>query len=591
MTLADGMQLIEDNTEIGDDWTLSITEPTQQGTPILTVPSHLILSSDVDNDTYLPYYDEQNMRNVYTWMEQELTYSTSSSSAILKNYLPEFMLIYKLIQEIYLGQNSRWYAWWNSLPTTFSTSLYLDDIERFFVERMAGTFLYAQDIQYDTCLNLMKKLISSQQQQRQTIPTGFYQWLLELQQSEYTSSSTGEQQNAFDNLVKWAFSVVFTRSMRSPNKQHAQIVPIGDMANHDCQRVNLQPLFRPADNAFQFYLTQDLVENISQDNPGKLYLSYGTSWLPARYLVLFGFCDVSSPYVDAHLDFIDDDDDDDASDKSNNCKWPTRLQPSQLVISTTDGAVSDEVWVAFLYKVLQANDPNQLVKIRQAFGGYDGKAAEGHQLLDKLLLKWESAIAIEMSLHYQRLLETDFEPIMVTEQDLLNHPNIGVIVNYNLFMREIFISVLTHLNDFLNAAGLIPNEQTDQVDEVVASPTSFDTLEFAEQQQQQQQQQMLNTSTHYDNFYYPQPDNAVDNSMDSYTQALEEMASVNTENDVKPSQSDRSFNTASSNQNAFDGSSSSFESNQMYTDTSMDAYVQAINRSNGNEKDPASTNI
>ena len=48
--------------------------------------------------------------------------------------------------------------------------------------------------------------------------------------------------------------------------------------------------------------------------------------------------------------------------------------------------VSDEVWVAFLYKVLQANDPNQLVKIRQAFGGYDGKAAQkGHQLLDKLL--------------------------------------------------------------------------------------------------------------------------------------------------------------------------------------------------------------
>jgi hypothetical protein len=144
----------------------------------------------------------------------------------------------------------------------------------------------------------------------------------------------------------------------------------------------------------------------------------------------------------------------------------------------------------------------------------------------------------------------------------------------------------------MNAAGLIPNESTDQVDEPVANPSSSDTLESAEQQQQQQQ--MLNTSTYYDNFYYPQPDSAIDNSMNSYTQALQEMASVKAESDVDPQlsvQSNLSFDSLSvpNNRNPFDGSASSFESNPIYTDTSMDAYVEAINRSNGNEKDP--TNI
>ena len=95
----------------------------------------------------------------------------------------------------------------------------------------AGTFLYAQDIQYDTCLNLMEVDVGATTTKTDDTDR-FNQWLLELQQCKYHHAA-GEQQNAFDNLVKWAFSVVFTRSMRSPNKQHAQIVPIGDMANHD----------------------------------------------------------------------------------------------------------------------------------------------------------------------------------------------------------------------------------------------------------------------------------------------------------------------------------------------------------------------
>jgi len=193
--------------------------------------------------------------------------------------------------------------------------------------------------------------------------------------------------------------------------------------------------------------------------------------------------------VDAHLDFVDSDN---ASDKSNN-NWLTNLDHSQLVISTTNGAVSDEVWLAFLYKVLQENDPEELAKIQQAFEGDSDTAVDGKVLSKKLLAERELSIVIAMREHYQRLLETDFEPIMVSEKDLLEHPNLDMIVKYNLFMRETFIGVLKHLNDFLNLAiggqETMNNPKYD-FDKNESSPNkNLATNQYLQTLQQQQQQQ------------------------------------------------------------------------------------------------------
>jgi hypothetical protein len=429
VVLADGIQLTEDTV---GDWSLRTSKGFERGSSIMSVPSHLILSSDVNDDSFL--------RNVHAWMVEMGTQSQ-------QDYLPEYMLVYKIIQEVYLGKNSQWYEWLQCLPRTFSTGLYLDELERYQVERMAGKYIRSQDSQYHDCLSLIQKLISSQGTNADDlIPTDFYQWMIEFQHND--NNDDDDEDLSFNNLVRWAFTVVFTRSWRSPDRKHAQIVPLGDLANHDSQLANLQPSFRQKDGAFQFYTTND-IDVVEPTSLGNLYLSYGLSYAPARYLVLFGFCDVTAAYIDAQLDFLEDDDSsDDNYSGMNGGKWPTTLDPSQLVVSTTNGALSEDVWIAFLYKVLYENDPEMIPKIRNAFADDDDHDS-GDMLLEQLLETWEWKIGMEIKAHYQRLMETDFTLIIASEYDLAEHPNLSMIINYNLFIREAYLNVLKHVNTFI----------------------------------------------------------------------------------------------------------------------------------------------
>lgn len=569
--LADGLQLTE--SSVGD-WTLSLTEPFKQGSPLLTVPSHVILSSDIQDDAYLPYYDDNEMRNVYTWMAIEMG---DEQPTFQQNYLPEFMLIFKIMREVYLGKNSRWYSWWQSLPQTFSTGLYLDDVERKFVECMAGEFLYTQELQHKAFLGLMRRLLAAQEN-RTIIPEGFYAWLRESQQL-----IDGKGQNLFESLVRWAFTVVFTRSWRSPDRQHAQIVPLGDLANHNSQMANLQPLFRPVDGAFQFYLTKDAVD-VSELAPSDLYLSYGLSHNPGRYLVLFGFCDISAPYVDARIDFLEDEVDNSIASSSSDLgtEWPMGyLDQSRLVISTSSGSLSEEVWIAFLYKVLRENDPEELARVRAAFDGvysFGITTTDGDGMVDKLLERWESTLATEMRAHYQNIMETDFAPIVVTEQDLLDHPNLSMIVNYNLFMRECFIGVLRYLNTFLDPADTMQNMSTSSISASFSSQYSANSSSTT-------QPSKSTTSISKDK---------TDSTMDSYAQAFNSSSmklagnagaltstTANGNNGPLPKDSSLTFYEEAGKEPTLATFSPSTAAASQSTDTSMDAYIKAINKSNG----------
>lgn len=420
IVLADGIELSEDLLR---DWSLTTTKSIVQGSSIMTVPSHVILTSGIDGDSYLPYYDETDMRNIYDWMESEL----ESGSQSKQDYLAEYMLVYKLIREVHLDTKSRWYPWLQSLPTQFSTGLYLDEVERNHVERMTGDYIRIQGLQYQACSELFQKLVSKEI--KTSIPTQFLKWVLALQEGD------DKEDTRFDNLIKWAFTIVFTRSWRSPDRKEAQIVPLGDLANHDSQFANLKPGFRQTDGAFQFFATNDI--EVGGSSSPKLYLSYGLTYAPARYLVLFGFCDVTAAYIDAQLDFFQ---------LNDECKWPTTLEPSQLVVSTLNGALSEDVWIAFLYKILQESYPEELDRIRNVF---DDSEERGDVLIQKVLETWEFEVGMEIQAYYQLLLETDFAPIPVTEKDLAEHPRLSMIVNYNLFIRETYLNVLQHVNVFL----------------------------------------------------------------------------------------------------------------------------------------------
>ena len=96
--------------------------------------------------------------------------------------------------------------------------------------------------------------------------------------------------------------------------------------------------------------------------------------------------------------------------------------------------------------MLQNNQPDVLPRIRKAF---DNGEEQGNALVEDLLEKWEFEVGMEIQAHYQKLLATDFTPITVVEKDLAEHPNLGMVVNYNLFMRETYLNVLEYVNTFL----------------------------------------------------------------------------------------------------------------------------------------------
>jgi hypothetical protein len=512
-----------------------------------------------------------------------------------QNYLPEFILIFKLMREVYLGKNSRWYAWWQSLPQMFSTGLYLDDVERMFVESMAGEILYTQELQHNAFLGLMRRLLEMQESST-IIPSGFRTWLLELQKLNNVSG-----QNLFESLVKWAFTVVFTRSWRSPDRQYAQIVPFGDLVNHNSQTENLQPLFRPIDGSFQFFMTKDAT-NVSEETPGELFLSYGLIHTPARYLALFGFCDVSAAYIDAHLDFLDDDNDCSSSNSKSALQssnvWPMNvLDQARLVISTTSGAMSEEVWIAFLYKALREKDPDLLARVRTSMeDAHAVTTLDGEKLVESLLEKWEWVLTTEIQNYYHRLLETDFAPIMVTEEDLQQHPNLNMIVSFNLFMRDCFVGVLKHLNEISDPAVSMQNMDTSAISTIFSSqfsaistntptpehtivPTNNDAETFASVPQED----WLCSSS---SMSLIDRDSAPDRTMDSYAEAFNSM----TLSGKASTQTSRAHNFTSVSVEASHlmneatpatTTTTAKASPSRDSDSTMDAYIRAINKSNG----------
>lgn len=431
--LAPGIQLLE---ETAGEWSVSITKPCQAGAAIVTVPSEMILKSWATGH-------DRELQEVGEWIELKL-----QSFPNVQSFLPEFLLALRLIYEVYLDDKSRWHAWLRSLPTTFSTGLYWDSVELSYVERMAGNYLKAQKMQFEAFSQLMYRLVDGNGNDiHSLIPDDFSRWL----------RHQTNQSNQFHSLLQWAFSIVFTRSWRTPDGKNATIVPLGDMMNHGSPRANLQPNIRASDKALQLCLTRDIpADTVSEQCPSPLYLSYGFGHLPARYLVVFGFCDMSAFYVDAHLEFLEQEHATvENGSNATSFQWASILDPRTMLISTSTGAMTEEVWLAFLYLVLQEEYADKLDYLQQRFGGEDITDEQILEFLDNMLLQHEVKVAMKMKNHYQKLLKADYQEIVVTDQDLRQHPNLPLILNYNMHMRETFMKVISYIDDFMKKAKAI----------------------------------------------------------------------------------------------------------------------------------------
>jgi hypothetical protein len=384
-----------------EDGNLILTEPCDQGDILIDIPESIILSSE--------YYDNSSLM---TWMKE----------SVGKTYIAECLLMLRVLEETSKGRQSTWYPWLQSLPTSFRTGIYWDERERSCVQQMAPGFLEQHMEQWQACSHVILSLLHMEDRPSETasISSQLQDWLM--------------QQRDLEQVLKWAFSIVYTSSWKSVDGRHAIVVPFAGMLHHDVQQNNVQPCLRRGyPEALQLCLTEDAVPN------AQLCISYGMGDYPARFLVNFGFVDFSTPFVDAHIK-VD-------NLMGHGTDWPP-IDNSELVVSTRDGAVSEEIWKLFSYKVLQQHDPQQLQEIKMAYEN-DESVLLIDELEQEVMIKWGGVIAKEIKLHFQSVLDNRYPPIFVSREDFSDHVNMKLIVDFNLYMREIFMKGLTHVNNEL----------------------------------------------------------------------------------------------------------------------------------------------
>ena len=252
-----------------------------------------------------------------------------------------------------------------------------------------------------------------------------------------------------------------------------------------------------------------------------LYLSYGMSQFPARFLVVFGFCDETSPYIDAHIPIhtssslllSNDKDVPLATNADNDLSTLVTMliDPMQLVISTKDGVIAEDVWYYFLLQVLSEKDPSKLQDLMHTIekitndddddNDYDDDDIINENILEELLDQWEFVVAQRLQIHIDMILEQYYPPISKEDDSRYNNvperngnnknngsdddgTNMSMILSYHTYVRNIFLKAKQHVESVL--------EQLVQLQQLQDQRKKFhdeETIEQGQEKQQRQQQQ------------------------------------------------------------------------------------------------------
>lgn len=348
------------------DWGVGSSSSLDAQAPIVTVPAQLVLSStDEPVDGY----------------KEAIAKAMATASPGMEHYLPECLLVVRLLQEANKGEESLWKEWIDTLPPDFSTGLYLDPLERSVAERVAKPFLDHQEQQWKAC-----------------------------------KAAILEETDVDVDRLLWAFSVVFTRSWRPPPGDRATLVPLGDMFNHD-SRANAKP------NALEDGSFQLVAKNgIEPGSP--LFLSYGFSTVPGRFLVNFGFWDRSADFMDANLTV--------PSEMAN------AIDASRLVVSTRSGAIAEDVFTLGVYNFLKQRDPEKAAKMAKDPAAY--------------ALAYDLEGALWLRVHALRQTSETYPDMDIAPENLSESPRrYGTIARYNNGTRESWLRVVDALEPEIEA--------------------------------------------------------------------------------------------------------------------------------------------
>lgn len=380
------------------------------GQPVLVVPYEMILTG--------------------TKAREELGPIPKAEESLKEN-LPSFYLMVKLLKECERGTSSMWYDWLNSLPWWFCN----------------GSSLM------EPCWEFLPKPVSRLVQQEHK---RFQDFVKALQNATCLSPRIRKD----EALLHWAFCVVSTRSIpltqRGLNYTDAQLIPNADMFNHaHASQASIKLETDPTSGNCLAVATR----NISAGNP--LRRSYDNS-SPSHLLARYGFVDEMSPVVPClfHID----------NPTNEVCR--VGYDSSRMVFYKDSGEVAQEVWDVLLYHLVldqfasgrvddNTGDKNRPRDRRALFDAIvNQKASTKKKIHAKYYLETSQALRSHVKTVLKEL-DGFLDKASTAGTDTTDtNPRLFLITRHNLFLKQVFSRV--HARLFSQKSSSVPPEEEAQ---------------------------------------------------------------------------------------------------------------------------------
>jgi len=290
----DGIQL---TTEDGLDWQLMTTQDIASGSPVLSVPGNIILTSSRAKEELSQYGD------------------VSAGASLLErlgsgDIVPIYYLVLKVLYEYDIGQESPYLEWLNGLPRLYYNAASMTDFCYECLPPLVFSLSRGERVKLDNIIKAIEKV-------------------------DFLSPQTKNDKEA----IKWAFNVVTTRAIGPPEEK--QIIPLADMFNHGTE-TEIEMDYDENGNLVAF-ATCDVPQGSA------LRMSYGCPTNPSALFATYGFLDETSPATFCKIMNI----------KPNQELLEIGYDTSRLVFYKDDGGIAEEVWDVVLYQVLSNNREHQ----------------------------------------------------------------------------------------------------------------------------------------------------------------------------------------------------------------------------------------
>jgi len=373
-----GFCLAEDLIDGCEDWYAATSTGAPGGACVLSVPSEMILSSGRIADEFEGYADA-SIRVL--------------EGKGMQNLYPQFYLFLKIIVEYERGAESPYYPWLAGMPRKWNTAVSMDEF----------------------CLSCLPPYIKSLCQEERDQLEAFREALKAFEYLDMWAKLNQE-------LAKFVYNVVFTRSWESSGGDR-KIIPVADMINHG-NSPNVELLY-DENGSCQVVLIKDV-------SPGEpLCLSYGDSTNPSRFLAQYGFLN-EAPATYCKILF---------SNPSREIQ-EIGYDPSKMLFSTENGAISQTVWDVLLYSRLEQK---RLESDQRAF--YQAHMSGDEQTKGSIHAKYMKETCGALRRHVDHILAEVAELGVKTNAfDSSKHPRLPVIKRHNEMVTATFQRVRENLD-------------------------------------------------------------------------------------------------------------------------------------------------